>query len=514
KQPGDLLCGGTLNLDAACWMETTATPAQGTLARLIALVRNARETRGHYQRLADRLAAWVFPLVALIALVAASFHAWRDGWNSGLLTALAVVLVACPCALGLATPLALWAGLGLAARRHVLFRDGEAVERLAAVRAVYFDKTGTLSTGRAAVTQLICNAETTRRTVLDRGAALAAGALHPFSLAVARFAAKSGVPIGSTPGKLHAIPGRGVIGSLPDSPDDVCALGNRRLIEESGFRFPSDLETPLRQVRERGDSYSLIGWQGLVRGVFVFSEELRPGIADLLAWCRSNGLETAILTGDNAARGARLAEQLGVPVHADLLPEDKVAFVRAARARGLAVAMVGDGVNDAPALAASDVGIALGCGTDVSRDSAAVCLLGDDPTRLIWAIEFSPRAVRTIRGNLFWAFVYNGAGLGLACTGKLNPAIAALLMVVSSCLIVFRALAVGRDAGSAAGAAPAIGPLPIEPEPHPQDFGDIPELAGQYDSPLDSSPAPIARGALRPAGGHLAQTVLLTRSDG
>jgi P-type E1-E2 ATPase len=222
-------------------------------------------------------------------------------------------------------------------------------------------------------------------------------------------------------------------------------LGNRQLMEESGLHFPPELGKAASEALAAGNSLSFVGWDSRVRGVFVFREELRPASGKAVTGCQEAGLDVAVLTGDHAARGRVLSEELGVPVLCELLPDDKVAAVRAAHERIGPVAMVGDGINDAPALAACDVGIALGCGADVTRDSASVCLLSDDPVRIVWAIQFARRTVRTIRRNLLWAFGYNAFGIALACTGWLNPAVAAFLMVVSSLLVVAGALRLGVD---------------------------------------------------------------------
>lgn len=479
KRPGDLLCGGTLNLDADCLFEAASVPGEGTLSRLIELVRRARESKGSYQRLADRLAAWAFPLVTLTAVGAGIWHGHRAGVDAGILAALSVVLVACPCALGLATPLAVWAGLGLAARRQVLFRDGESLERLARIQAVRFDKTGTLTTGRPRVTKFICDDESEIKEVVAGTAALARSSSHPFAGAIgeyveAEYKMDHEQPPGQTGGGLdepawpsctprsaydvRQISGCGVIGSPRSGTNTPVLLGSRRWMSESGLCFPPGLARAADAAEAGGSSLSLVGWDGRVRGVFVLSEELRPTAAAGLARCRHIGLDVAVLTGDHRGRGRILAGQLGVPVQAELSPAAKLDAIRSVQRELGPVAMVGDGVNDAPALAASEVGVALGCGADVSRDSAAVCLLSDDPARFAWSVEFARRAVRTIRRNLLWAFAYNSVGIALACTGHLNPALAALLMVVSSLLVIGNALRLGVDFEERAAAEP----IPME----------------------------------------------------
>ena len=237
------------------------------------------------------------------------------------------------------------------------------------------------------------------------------------------------------------MPGHGVVGILEsDGPDTSISLGSPLLMDERGLHLGPVLDRALEQARDQGLSMSLVGWDREARGLFVFAEQWRSGFDQVIAWLRATGLDVGVLTGDHAARGQVIARELGVTVEAELLPEQKVAAIHRTRRDHGPVAMVGDGINDAPALAASDVGIALGCGTDVSRDSAAICLLGDDLTRIPWTIELARRTIRVIRQNLFWAFAYNTFGVAAAALGWLNPALAALLMVASSAIVIGNSL--------------------------------------------------------------------------
>lgn len=439
RHPGDAVCAGTLNLDGDVVVETMLPPGAGSLQRLIELVRKAREAKGHYQELADRLSALVFPFVAAIALATVAGHWYASGLEHGLMAGLAVVLVACPCALGLATPLAIWAALGNAARRQVLFRNGPALERLAEIRAIRFDKTGTLTTGNVRVAEFLTpdSDVVTRDLIIRKGGGLAASSLHPFSRAILAYA---NLPRRvESAAQVRQIPGRGLSGFVDGDAEPVY-LGSRSFMKESGLSLPDSLNASLTKGENAGNSVTCLGWEGRVRGAFVFAEDLRDSALPALAWCRDQGFDVAVLTGDHSRRAERLAEELNVPVVAELLPEQKLSAIRKVHAQVGPVAMVGDGINDAPALAASDVGIALGCGTDVSRDSAAVCLLGNDLMRLTWAIEFARDTVRVMRRNLLWAFAYNATGIALAAVGWLNPALAALLMVVSSALVIRNSL--------------------------------------------------------------------------
>jgi heavy metal translocating P-type ATPase len=450
KEVGDPAWGGSLNLDGEAFIEVTATSDAGTLARLIDQVRRARLSKGHYQRLADRLAGWFLPNAVACAIAATVWHTVFSGAEQGILAGLAVLLIVCPCALGLATPLAVWTALGQAARAGVVFRNGVALEKLAGIKAICLDKTGTLTTGEPAVSAFFAAASDREETVLGYAARLASASAHAYSQAIERFVSER-MPgaSGQLLGEIRSRPGRGMVATLPDGAR-VC-LGSPRLMTETGLEWDPELENGFGRSES---SLACVGWGGAVRGVFAFREEVRPEAVAAIESLRQLGLHVAVLTGDSAERGATLARELHVEVHAQLLPEDKVQQLAEARRRWGPVAMVGDGINDAPALVASDVGIALGCGTDLARDSASVCLLGNDLARLAWSIRLARGTVRTIRQNLFWAFIYNFVGVGFACTGRLNPVIAALAMVLSSLLVVTNSLRhsdrnvgpVGRDA--------------------------------------------------------------------
>jgi len=456
RQPGERLWAGTLLLDCPAQIEVLAPANEGALQRIIDFVRAARLAKGPYQELTDRISAGMFPVIAAVALAALVWHTFQGGWRTGWLAGLSVVLVACPCALGLATPLAVWTGLAAAARRQVLFRSGEAIERLATIRGLCFDKTGTLTTGRPQVIRLEWESDRNH----SRGEALArvltAQSNHPFSQAIlGAFAKESGQSrdpqfeaeptaegLTGRSWTVRQVAGQGLQGE--STAGDRCWLGNQALMSAQGQHLGPRLAGVVAETLRDGLSFTLLAWNGEVRAAWVFDEELRGGVREMLDWCEQQHLKVQVLTGDHPARGARLARDLQVPVQAGLLPEDKARAITDAHQRWGSVAMVGDGVNDAPALAASDLGVALGCGTDISRDSSQVCLLSSELDRLPWAIGFSRRLVRTIRGNLWWAFAYNVVGVALACSGRLNPALAALLMVISSVLVILAALRAGR----------------------------------------------------------------------
>lgn len=455
-EPGTAVPAGALNLEGTLVIRVTAPAAESSLQRLVARVEEARSSRGHYERLADRVMVWFIPATALLAVIGAVFGWQRAGWDEAVLTALAVLLIACPCALGLATPLAIWRGLGEAAARGIIIRDAETLEALARIRAVAFDKTGTLTHHDAAVESIFTDDnKSSSRRILAVAAGLAAGSQHHFSRAIVAQAERLGVapePVTN----IRAAAGRGLTGSRRHSPDGdaaaiatsdgrngVIMLGNVKLMRENNLSFSDRLLRHVESAVAAGQPLVCVAFDGRVQGVLTFREILREGAAEAVRELKRMGCRTELLTGDHVGRARILAERLDINVRSDLLPEDKLAALRELRARFGPVAMVGDGLNDAPALAAADVGIAMGCGSDLSRQSSAVCLLGDDVGQIPWLMALARRTIRTIRGNLFWAFAYNVIGIGLAVGGRLSPVFAAVAMMLSSLFVLFNSLRVG-----------------------------------------------------------------------
>jgi len=446
KEPDDEVFAGTLNLDSVLTLEVRAAPSEGTIALLLDVMRRARLAKGHYERLADRISRVFVPVVILIAIGAAAWHGWAEGPDRGILTGLAVLLIACPCALGIATPMAVWAALGKAAQRGVLFRSGDVLERLAAVRQIAFDKTGTLTLGQSKLAEIVGD-----RDELPLAAKIAAASTHVHSRALV---AASPITSNVRVKQVVTLAGRGLHAMLNGNEDAY--LGSIRLMTEKGQRFSVEL----RQAAERAafEARPLVAFAhgGEVRALFVLEEQLRPNVGIAMAELRDRGLTPFILTGDHQKRGEALGRELGVAVRAELLPEEKWKALAELRSQGGMIAMVGDGINDGPALAASDVGIAMGCGADVARASAGVCLLGDDLTLLPWSVDLARRTVHIVRQNLFWAFAYNVVGIGMALVGCLNPVWAAIFMTLSSLMVI------GNSLRLAPRQEPAV---PIKPEP-------------------------------------------------
>ena len=474
KGVGDAVHSGTCNLDGELLVGVTAAPGAGTLERLIDAVA-AAAAGSRQQRLAERIAAWFLPLVLVTAVVTCAVHWWASGAAAGILAGLAVVVVSCPCALGLATPMALWAAIGRATRRHVLVRDGDAFTKLAAADVFCFDKTGTITAG-CRVTEAVCDAGADAERMLALAAGLARGSTHVHAAAIASHAAAAGI----RPFEIvepRSIPGCGIEGRLPDTRTVVRLGSSRWLLDQRITDTSSDLDGPKpasgRHELPRWRPHATLGIltptcsppgsdsaepptvveiDGEVVGGFRFAEDVRPEASAAFAALRRRAAQAWMLSGDRAERAAAVAEPLGLAWRAPLLPEEKLAAIEGFRSAGHRVVMVGDGINDAPALAAADVGVALGCGADVSRWSADICLLHDDLAALPWLVELAGRTHRTIRWNLLWAFGYNAACIPLAATGVVHPAVAAVAMVASSLLVVSNSLRLGRDEPSDAAA--------------------------------------------------------------
>jgi heavy metal translocating P-type ATPase len=441
RRPGDRVMSGTLILDGPLDIQAVAPADEGTLARMVEAVLQAVSARTGYQRLAEQISSWFLPSVALVALFTLAIHAWFGNSIGGLLAALAVLVIACPCALGLATPMALWAAIGRAAQAGVLVRDGDAFTSLARAKTFCFDKTGTLTTGQATVEKACFGLDLDADIGLGVARALSRSSNHPLAAAVGRYAdARLNQQPAEVSGALVCA-GRGIAAESGDV-RTTAFLGSRRWMLERGQQIAPDF---LSSDDDGGDdaAETLLAWGGLVRARFVIRETVRPEAEGTIALLRQAGLGCVMLTGDRQPRARALAQSLGLDCQAELLPEAKLLAIRALQTDG-PVVMVGDGINDAPALAAADVGIALASGTDISRNSAAVCLLTSDLMRLPWLVRLARQTQRTIHWNLIWAFAYNVAGIGLAAAGWLHPVVAAIAMGISSLLVVTNSLALAR----------------------------------------------------------------------
>ncbi len=529
---GDSVLAGTVNLDGDVVVKCTADFRQGSFGKLLSLMQEARTARGHYQRLADRVSMWFFPLVTAVALGTLLWHA-QYSWGTAIQHSLSVLLIACPCALGLATPLAVWTTLSTAIRSQVLFRSGEAIERLAVTRSVCLDKTGTLTTGQPQVTgccvvdsaadqpdavltfrrELPCNDVQYKDAQFTEACyRLALRSNHPFARCVAEFLSHQarGCDHHRTPSTrtkpfielnentIRTVPGCGIecqttghewvrLGSLT-----YALTGHHSSEQHPQSQTAASVATAADNA---GASLVVFSIHSDIKLVFLINETVRPETRLALKQLQDLDLSVAILTGDRRSRAERLSQELRLvesstndltaqshghtatkplQVLSQLTPEEKVKAVQRVQREWGSTVMVGDGINDAPALAIADIGIAMGCGADVSRDSAQVCLLANDLSRIPWAIDLAKHTRKIIRQNLFWAFGYNAAGVILAAFGWLNPALAAGLMIVSSLLVITNSLRLMAFPApldtSLRGEQPAKTPLEsatIQPVPEP-----------------------------------------------
>jgi Cu+-exporting ATPase len=441
KQPGDRVTGGAINGDGRLLLRATALGGETVLARIIRLVEDAQAKKAPIQKLVDRVSAVFVPVVLGVAAI--TLIGWLlagAGLETALINAVAVLVIACPCALGLATPAAIMAGTGVAARHGILIKDAEALEIAHKVDVVAFDKTGTLTSGQPRIVHLAAREER-EDELLRLAGALQRGSEHPLARAVLDACAERGIDV-PAPQASQALSGRGVRARVEGR---ELLLGNRRLLDEQGLAD----DTPDANAWEaEGRTLSWLiepAPQPRVLGLLAFGDSLKPGAADAVAALKQRGIRSHLISGDNAGSAQAVGSALGIDeVHAQVLPADKAAHVARLKGGGAVVAMVGDGINDAPALAAADVGIAMGGGTDVAMQAADITLMRGDPRLVPAALDISRRTWRKIRQNLFWAFVYNLVGIPLAAFGLLNPVVAGAAMALSSVSVVSNALLLKR----------------------------------------------------------------------
>ncbi len=466
KALGDAVTGGSVNGDGRLVIEVKTVGAESVLARIIRLVEDAQAAKAPIQRLVDKVAAVFVPVVIGIALLTLiGWLATGAGIETALIHAVAVMVIACPCALGLATPVAVMAGTGVAAKHGILIKDARALELAHKVDTVAFDKTGTLTIGKPTLTALLPvqgsasgDSAMSEDTLLAIAASLQSGSSHPLARSVLQAAENKGIAV-TAPRDVRAMPGRGVRGFVETAdaahselaahaPDGIneYAIASLRWCAELGL-IPSEAE--VGRLQSQGATVSaLLSLEPLrVLALLAFSDEPKPQAAEAVAALRGRGLRVVMISGDNLRAAQAMAERIGIAaedVRADVLPADKASQVTALRSGGHVVAMVGDGANDAPALAAADVGIAMANGTDVAMEAAGITLMRGDLALVAQALDLSARTVSKIRQNLFWAFAYNVIGIPFAAFGLLSPVVAGAAMAASSVSVMANALLLRR----------------------------------------------------------------------
>ena len=446
KTVGDTLIGGTVNGTGALVMQTDRVGSETMLSRIVAMVAEAQRSRAPIQRLADTVAGYFVP--AVLAVAAIAFVVWSI-WGPApslayaLIAAVSVIIIACPCALGLATPMSIGVGVGKGAGVGVLIKSAEALERMERVNTLVVDKTGTLTEGRPSVTSVLVAVGTSETEILALAASLERSSEHPLAAAVVAAARTRGMTLSDTT-NFVSLTGKGVTGTVSGR---AVALGNQKLMDDLGIAFGT-LGTDAERLRADGSTALFVAVDAKAAAVIAVGDPIKATTIAALDALRADGIQIAMLTGDNATTARAVATKLGITdVHADVLPEDKLRIVRELKAKGRVVAMAGDGVNDAPALAEADVGIAMGTGTDVAIQSAGITLVKGDLAGIVRARSLSHKTMRNIRENLIFAFAYNIIGIPLAAGVLypvfgllLSPLIAALAMSFSSVSVIANAL--------------------------------------------------------------------------
>ena len=450
RELGDKLTGGSINGEGRVVLQVTAVGSETVLSRIIRLVEDAQAAKAPIQRLVDQVAAVFVPVVLGVALATLLTWLWWAGapFEAAVIHAVAVLVIACPCALGLATPAAIMAGTGVAAKYGILIKDAQALELAHRVDIVAFDKTGTLTLGRPVLTALVAVDGANEAELLRAAASLQSGSEHPLAHAVVAAAKARGLAF-DAPDNVRSVPGRGSEGEVGAR---SVLVGSLRWMEELGVAM-GPLAARAADLQQQGATVSAMA-ERTTEGVsllamMAFGDEPKPGAQAALAVLRARGIKPVMISGDNRGAAEAMARRLGLrpedgEVMAEVLPGDKAAQVAKLKQGGHTVAMVGDGVNDAPALAAADVGLAMGNGTDVAMHAAGITLMRGDVGLVAAALDISDRTVAKIRQNLFWAFAYNVAGIPLAALGYLNPVVAGAAMALSSVSVMANALLLKR----------------------------------------------------------------------
>ncbi len=459
RKPGDRVIGGTINQAGALVIEATAVGEEAALHQLVRLVEEAQGSKAPVQRLVDRMAAVFVPVVILLALL--TFLGWGVGagrWERGMTAAVAVLVVACPCALGLATPTAIMVGTGLGASRGILIRNARVLERTRALDVVVLDKTGTLTEGRPQVLDVVPLADVPADQLLRLAAAAEAPSEHPLSRAVVDAAVDRGIPPPAA-SSFEALTGRGVQAMVEGQ---LVQVGNPDMFQELGYPLDA-VRDRIAALEQEGRTVVVVAVDGTLSGLLGLFDDVKPNARRAVEALRRMGTRVVMLTGDNPRAAAAVAQRVGITDYrASVRPDEKLAFIRQLQAEGKAVAMAGDGMNDAPALAQADVGIAMSTGTDVAIEAGDITLLHGDVAKIAEAIALSRATLRTIAQNLVWAFGYNVLAIPVAAAGLLNPLFAGAAMALSSVSVMANSLRLRTKARSMARAAGNEYTAPVE----------------------------------------------------
>jgi len=432
KHPGSPVIGGTLNGSGVLTFKASRIGADTALAQIIKMVEEAQTSTAQIQRLADQVTGYFVPAVVTVAILALIGWSVAGSFAQGLLAFIAVLIISCPCALGVATPAALMVGVGKGADNGILIRGGEVLERAEKLSTVVFDKTGTITRGEPNVTDVIELGTALENEVLMLAAAVESGSEHLLGAAIVRAARHRGISLPKAR-SINGIAGHGIEGRIDNR---TIWLGNRRLFARQGISTEA-AEEQLIRLEADGKTAMLVGIDDRLVGMIAVADTIKPEAAEAVAALQASGIKVVLLSGDNHRTAEAVARQVGIErVIAEVLPDDKAAVIRQLQSEGQVVAMVGDGVNDAPALATANIGIAIGSGSDVAKETGGIILLKNDVRDVVNAIKLSRATMVKIKQNLFWAFIYNSIGIPIAAFGLLNPIIAAAAMALSSLSVI------------------------------------------------------------------------------
>ncbi|WP_458306245.1 copper-translocating P-type ATPase [Gudongella ferriphila] len=435
KGEGDQVVGATINKFGSFRFEAQKIGKDTVLSQIIKLVEDAQGSKAPVQRLADKISGIFVPVVIVIALITFLAFNFIDSFNTGLINAVAILVIACPCALGLATPTAIMVGTGKGAENGILIKSGEHLERAHKMDSIIFDKTGTITKGKPDVTDIASFGED-RDEILRIAASVEKTSEHPLGEAIVKKAEEEGLAL-SEADSFSAVPGKGLKAIFEGK--DVL-IGNRKLMLENHIDI-SDKEKDIEKLEREGKTAMLLSVAGKLAGIIAVADGIKETSHAAIKELQSMGLKVFMITGDNERTARAIGAQVGIDnILADVLPEDKATEVEKLKSQGMHVGMVGDGINDAPALAAADVGFAIGTGTDVAMEAADITLMRGDLGGIVTAMRLSHKTMKTIKQNLFWAFFYNTLGIPFAALGFLNPMVAGAAMAFSSVSVVSNSL--------------------------------------------------------------------------